>query len=203
MAAAAAPSASAPYLKKVKKSARTNVSAATGAVAQALFNIETDNKSLKTALSALHINAVKEVDIADKKKATVIFYSLRFIRKFRKIQKAVIADLEKKLKTDVVLIAQRKIQAKPKSNMARRQRSRTLTAVHDAIVEDICYPADIVGRRWHYSADGSKKMKIFFDLKVRDTTEPKLATFSTLIQKLTGRQVSFGYMSAPAFNEVA
>ena len=51
----------------------------------------------------------------------------------------------------VVFVAQRRILAKPtrKANKLKqkRPRSRTLVAVHEAILDDMVYPAEIVGKR--------------------------------------------------------
>lgn len=62
------------------------------------------------------------------------------------------------------MIATRRILRPPKKGSAAvRPRSRTLTAVHDAMLEDVVYPAEIVGKRVRYRIDGSKIMKVRFD----------------------------------------
>lgn len=62
---------------------------------------------------------------------------------------------------DVIMIATRRILRPPKKGSAvQRPRSRTLTAVHDAMLEDIVYPAEIVGKRVRYRLDGSKIIKV-------------------------------------------
>lgn len=38
--------------------------------------------------------------------------------------------------------------------------SRTLTAVHDAILEELVYPSEIVGKRTRVKLDGSKLIKV-------------------------------------------
>ena len=65
------------------------------------------------------------------------------------------------LSQDVIFIASRRILRPPKKGSAVvRPRNRTLTAVHEAILEDVVYPAEIVGKRERYRLDGSKIIKV-------------------------------------------
>ena len=59
------------------------------------------------------------------------------------------------------MIATRRMLRPPKKgSAAQRPRSRTLTAVHDAMLEDVVHPAEIVGKRIRYRVDGSKIIKV-------------------------------------------
>ena len=74
-------------------------------------------------------------------------------------------ELEKKFSgKHVVFIAQRRILPKPtrKANKLKqkRPRSRTLMAVHNAILDDLVYPAEIVGKRIRIRLDGSRLFKV-------------------------------------------
>lgn len=62
---------------------------------------------------------------------------------------------------DVIVIATRRIVRPPKKgSAAKRPRSRTLTSVHEGVLEDVVQPAEIVGKRIRYRLDGSKIMKV-------------------------------------------
>lgn len=52
--------------------------------------------------------------------------------------------------------------------------SRTLTAVHDAVLEDICFPAEIVGKRIRIKLDGSRLIKVHLDKNQQTNIEHKV-----------------------------
>ncbi|CAL5324828.1 unnamed protein product [Camellia sinensis] len=164
-------------------------------VAQALFDLENTNQELKSDLKDLYINASVQIDVSGNRKAVVIHVPYRLRKAFRKIHLRLVRELEKKFSgKDVVLIATRRIMRPPKKgSAAQRPRSRTLTSVHDAMLEDVVYPAEIVGKRVRYRIDGSKIIKIFLDPKARNDTEYKLETFAGVYRKLSGKDVVFEY----------
>lgn len=73
-------------------------------------------------------------------------------------------ELEKKFADQhVVFVAQRRTLAKPTRTSRvkqKRPRSRTLTDVHDKILEDLVFPTEIVGKRTKVATDGSKLLKV-------------------------------------------
>ena len=134
-----------------------------------------------------------------------MYYPLRFIRKFKKIGKLLLERLEKKTEKKVVFIASRKIVRKPKNVYAQQavKRSATMSAVHDEIMNDLVFPADVVGRRWRYNPDGSKRMKVFLDDKMRGwANAQRREAFRRIYATLTGKQVDFGFMKDAALQQV-
>ncbi|KAJ7540049.1 hypothetical protein O6H91_11G119900 [Diphasiastrum complanatum] len=128
----------------------------------ALFDLENTNQELRSDLRDLYINSAKEVDVANNKKAIVIHVPYRLRKSFQKIHTRLVRELEKKFSgKDVIIIATRRILRPPKKgSAATHPRSRTLTAVHDAILEDLVYPTEIVGKRVRYRLDGSRIMRV-------------------------------------------
>ena len=134
--------------------------------------MQTSNAELKGNLSKLNILSAKEVDVAGGKTAIVIFVPYKQARGFQAIQKRLVHELEKKFSgSHVVFIAQRTIfgdsYTRSQNTKGPRPRSRTLTSVHEAILEDLVYPVDIVGKRTRVRVDGSRLLKVYLDPKVR------------------------------------
>ena len=139
--------------------------------------------------------SAKEVDISGGRKAVIIHVPFRLRKGFMKIQERLVRELEKKFSgKHVVIVAHRKIMKPPKSGYSlARSRSRSLTAVHEALLSDVCYPTEIVGKRTRFGADRSKVLKAYLDPKEKNSTEAKLETFSAVYKALTGKDVFFEY----------
>ncbi|KAK1584258.1 hypothetical protein Q3G72_031323 [Acer saccharum] len=100
--------------------------------AQALFDLENTNQELKSDLKDLYINQAIQMDVAGNRKDIVVYVPFRLRKAYDK---------------DVILIATRRIVRPPKKgSVVQRPCTRTLTAVHDAVLEDMVFPAQIVGK---------------------------------------------------------
>jgi small subunit ribosomal protein S7e len=165
-------------------------------VAQELLNLEMTSTELKSSLRDLYITAAKDVDCGGGRKAIIIYVPYKLLTSFNKIQTRLVRELEKKFSgRHVLIIAQRTILGKSYTRNSKtkgpRPRSRTLTAVHEAILDDIVYPTEIVGKRTRVKVDGRKIMKVFLDNKDQANVEGKIDTFSAVYGKLTNQQVNF------------
>nr|AFJ91757.1 ribosomal protein S7 [Ostrea edulis] len=166
-------------------------------ISQALLELEM-NSDLKAQLRELCITGAKEIDVQGKK-AIMIFVPVPQLRAYQKIQTRLVRELEKKFSgKHVVFIAQRRILPKPtrktrRKNKQKRPRSRTLTSVHDAILEDLAFPAEIVGKRIRIKLDGSRLIKVHLDKNQQTNIEHKVDTFTAVYKKLTGKDVAFEF----------
>ena len=168
-------------------------------VGQALYDLQVNQqmKDLGDELKELFILAAIEVKVAGSKSAIVVFYPYILRQQFRKIQARLVRELEKKFGKIFVLVAQRRILSKPthKNTVKQQKRpySRTVTAVHDAILEDVAFPADIIGRRTRHKLDGSVLHKVILHKGEQANVENKTLALSKVYQRLTGKVATFSF----------
>ncbi|ERL87591.1 hypothetical protein D910_04982 [Dendroctonus ponderosae] len=187
----------APMTSKIIKPGGAEPDAFENQVSQALLELEL-NSDLKSQLRELHITKAREIEL-NQKKSIIIYVPIPKLKQFQKIQIRLVRELEKKFSgKHVVFVGERKILPKPTRktrlrNKQKRPRSRTLTAVYDAILEDLVYPAEIVGKRIRVKLDGSSLIKVHLDKTQQTTVEHKVDTFTSVYKKLTGREVTFEF----------
>ncbi|KAH0841278.1 40S ribosomal protein S7 [Fonsecaea monophora] len=175
-------------------------------IATALYELETNIPDLKVALRPLQFVSARELEVGHGKRAIVVFVPVPLLAGFHKVQQRLTRELEKKFSDrHVLILASRRILPRPKrSNRSRtsqtqkRPRSRTLTAVHDAILADVVYPVEIVGKRLRTKEDGSKVLKVILDEKERGGVDYRLDTYSEVYRKLTGRVCGFEFPMSSA-----
>ncbi|VVT54201.1 40S ribosomal protein eS7 [Magnusiomyces paraingens] len=164
-------------------------------VGQALIDLENSAPEQKSSLRLIQLKSVRELEVSGGKKAIVIFVSPPLLPIVHKVQQRLTRELEKKFSDrHVVFIAERTILPKPSRKAKpgqKRPHTRTLTAVHDAILEDLVFPSEIVGKRVRYQIGGNKLQKVILDNKDSAVIDYKLESFQSVYNKLTGKKVVF------------
>merc|ERR1712168_502231 len=159
-------------------------------ISNSLLELESDS-DLKAQLREIYITEAKEIVFHESKKVTLICVPQPLLRFVQKIQVRLVRELEKKIGNNVVIIAERKIlpvqTRKTRNQKQKRPRSRTLTNVHEKILEDLCFPAEIIGKRIRHKIDGSRIHKIAIDRNNSNLVEHKLETFAVVYKTLTGK----------------
>jgi len=184
--------------QKIRKPAGETIDEFEQTINQALLELEL-NSDLRAQLRELHFVGAKEIDVGSGKRAIVIYVPVPQLKTFQKIQIRLVRELEKKFSGKyVVFLAKRRMLPKPTRKMKakskqKRPRSRTLTAVHDGLLEDLVYPAEIVGKRTRVKLDGARLIKVHLDRSQQTNIEHKVETFGAVYKKLTGKHVTFEF----------
>jgi len=168
------------------------------AVANEIAEIAKKTKDLAEPLKTFKMTAAKEVEIEGDKKAIIVFVPYKLFKAFRMIQSRLTTELEKKFEgRPVVFIAQRTILGKSYRRAHKfngvRPHAYTLTAVHEAIIDDLVYPCECVGKHTHISCTDGNYIKVFLGNQGQQDVENKLGALSTIYKKLTSKTIKFEF----------
>ena len=140
----------------------------------------------------------KQVKLPSGESAVVLYMPTRVLKAAAPVIPRVVRELEKKRGgSHVVVIGHRRML--PRVHHGTRQLSqqrpvsRSLTSVHEATLEDLVYPLQIVGKRTRVKTDQSRLLKVVLSKKERNDYEQKLVTFETVYHALTGRRMRLSF----------
>jgi len=181
-------------MERLVISGKREATATEKSVALAFSQIQESSESFKTALKGVEIKSVKEVKDAGNQ-VLVITVPYKQIAGLKPVIPTLLAELEKKLSsTPIIVGAHRAFPKTPEHGRrykAIRPYGRTLRAVNDAILEDVCYPTTIVGKHVHYDLQGKQTTKVTLDANDVSRVEHKLGAFSAAFNRLTGIHTVF------------
>lgn len=172
-----------------------------------LAAFEQSNKEVSKDLRMVNINSVEEVEYqsADGAAAKYILIRIpyRSLQFYRKVDSKVTEHLEDKFKWPVIVVTNRTIDSKRKitHSSQKRPRSRTLKAVHKALLEDCCRPSQIVGRRSRVSPTTGFSETVYLDPLDKFVVEDKLDAMAAAYQKLTTHKISITFAKPTAFQQ--
>jgi small subunit ribosomal protein S7e len=180
-------------LRKIKKDKNQTPSELENKVAQAVFDLEVHSKELKADLQSLWIVGATEVNVTKTKKAIVIFVPERQANSWKRIQVRFVRELEKKFAGYHVLVVAKRVALSKPTGLVPRPRKRALASVHQDLLQDVCYPVDIVGQRKRVKVDGSTQYKVQLDTKEKNNFDQKTQTFNVVYRMLTGKHAKYSF----------
>lgn len=180
------------------KKGNAELSAIESQCGQAVLDIQNNaEQSMKEQLMQLHMVGAKEFDVGGRN-TIIISVPAPQLPAWRKLQVNLVRELEKKFSNKhVIIVGNRKIMAKEQKKATskcykqKRPISRSVKHVHEAILEDIVFPATIMGKRIRYKTDQKSIIKTFLNEGSQGDVEHKLTTFSAVYKRLTGKNVQF------------
>lgn len=172
-------------------------------IGKILLDLQNSSSDLASEIRSLRFSFAHEIELENGHHVLLLLVPIRQIREWRKVQVRLSRELEKKLATidsqkNVVIIGHRKMASKSahkaqKGHPKPKSRSKTQTFVHEAWLEDLVYPVEIVGKRTRVKTDGSCIIKVLLDSKDQTILENRLDTLAGVYGKLTGKNVVFDF----------
>ena len=162
----------------------------------ALDKIKDSEKDYKTELDQIQIDHANEVDMSDDKKCCLIQVSSPNMVGFKKVHSLLTKKLEEELSIPVIVIPSKKrVNGKEYRTYVSKKvpRDRTLTAVFDGYLDDILFPATIVGKRIRYPTGKIRTYKVLVDPLDKEIVEYKLPAMVACYRALTNRKLEIEF----------
>lgn len=158
-----------------------------------LQQIQDKDPELKKSLEAIKIENGAELPTTDNKKCYLVHVSSTSQDALNKAHSNMVKKLEQKLGHSVVIVPARK---RINGNLYRKYRGKkvprteTLTYVYDALLQDVVYPAAVIGKRIRYPKTKARSFKVIVDKTDKDTIDYKLNAITASYKALTNRDLT-------------
>lgn len=171
---------------------KTTVNEITKKLNTTLHKIQEADQNIKADIEALKIENANEIVIDNKNKCLLIQVSESSLHNLQKIHSELVKKLEEQLSTPVIIVPSRKT---TNGNIFRRYRGqkaprdRTLTANYASALEDVLYPATVVGMKTRFPRGGARVFKVSVDPLDKDLVAYKSMAVVASYKQLTNRNL--------------
>jgi len=151
-----------------------------------------DSEKEKTDLKSIQLEHVNEVDMGKGQKCYLVQVSTTNVAGYKRVHSLITKKLEESLSSTVILIlAKKRVNGKDFRSFVSKKvpRDRTLTSVFDGYLDDIIFPATIVGKRIRYPTGKIRSYKVFVDPLDKEVVEDKLPAIIACYKALTNRKL--------------
>ena len=181
---------------KKEASKKSKVNETQKYVSAQLEKIKDTEKDHKEELDSIKIEHAKEIQINDDRKCVLVLISTNNLVGFKKVHSLLTKKLEENLSNPVIIIpAKKRVNGKEYRTYVSKKvpRDRTLTAVFDGYLDDILYPATIVGKRIRYPSGKTRTYKVLVDPLDKESIEYKLDAMTACYRALTNRKLEIEF----------
>jgi small subunit ribosomal protein S7e len=183
---------------KVGNKGRGNINEITKNLTTVLSRFQDTDQKLKKDLENVKVEVANEIAVGNDKRCYLVQVNESSVKNLQNIHADIVKKLEDHFNTPVVIVPYRKtINGKlfRKYQGTKVPRAKTLTAVYDTLLEDLLYPATIVGKRTRYPSGKSRVYKVFVDPLDRESVEYKQNAIASAYKALTNRDLVIEFPS--------
>ena len=177
-------------MSKKEAPKKGNISELQKNVSTEFEKIKDTEKDHKAELDTIKIEYANEVTMNDDQKCYLIQISTQNLAGFKKVHSLLTKKLEEHLGNNVILIPKRKrVNGKEYRTYVSKKvpRDKTLTAVFDGYLDDILYPATIVGKRVRYPVGKTRVYKVIIDPLDKESVEYRIPAIIACYKAITNR----------------
>ena len=182
-------------MEKDSKKSKQTVSDFQKHFSNLLAKIQSEDSS-NESLKGLKIAIASEIPLEGNKLCYLIQVECANEKDLKKVNTTLVKKFEEHFSNPVVIIpAKKRVNGKifKRNQGTKVPRDRTLTALFDAYLDDLVYPATIVGKRIRFPKGKVRQFKVFLDKLDKDTVEYKVPSITACYKALTNRDLEIDF----------
>ena len=183
-------------MSKIEAPKKGNINEIQKNVANEFEKIKDTEKDHKAELDTIKIEHANEVPMNEDQKCYLIQISTQNLAGFKKVHSLLTKKFEEHLANTVILIPKRKrVNGKEYRTFVSKKvpRDKTLTAVFDGYLDDILYPATIVGKRVRYPVGKTRTYKVIVDPLDKELVEDRIPAITACYKAITNRKLEIQF----------
>ena len=155
-----------------------------------LNSIVNSEKENKKELEGVKIENASEVQVEKGQRCYLVRVNTTDERDLKKVHPTLVKKFEEQFSAPVAIIpAKKRVNGKlyRRYRGTKVPRDKTLTAMFDSYLEDLLYPATIIGKRIRYPKGKVRQFKVLVDPIDKDVIEYKIPSITACYKALTNR----------------
>merc|ERR1712196_139187 len=135
------------------------------------------------------------------KRVILIYVPYPSLKSAQKIQGKLVNTIQKRKSIQAFITAKRTILSRwiKAHHSQKRPRSRTLTSVFDAILDDLLVPGNITARRIRHKLNGKLTYKIWVNEENKPYLEDRADAITQIYENLTHRSIDIDFKNEPKY----
>ncbi len=181
-------------MDKDKKEKVTEIEKNFQTTLNSIINTEKENKK---ELEGLKIENAKEVQVEKEEKCYLIRINTTQENDLKKVHPTLIKKFEEQFSVPVAIIpAKKRVNGKlyKRYRGTKVPRDKTLTTMFDSYLDDLLFPATIIGKRIWYPKGKSRQFKVLVDPIDKDIIEYKIPCITACYKALTNRPLEIEFL---------
>merc|ERR1712134_49233 len=135
------------------------------------------------------------------KRVVLIYVPYPSLKSAQKLHFKIVNEIQKRKSIQAFITAKRTILSRwiKAHHSQKRPRSRTLTSVFDAILDDLVVPGNVTARRIRHKLNGKLLYKIWVNEENRQYLEERTDAIQEIYKHLTRRMVDIDFKNEPKY----
>merc|ERR1712183_45089 len=174
-------------------------------IAKVIYDLAQSSSENREEFRSIYIAGAREFQIGQlgkrDKRVVLIYVPYPSLKSAQKLHYKIVNEIQKRKSIQAFITAKRTIQSKwiKVHHSQTWARSRTLTSVFDAILDDLLVPGNITARRIRHKLNGKLTYKIWVNEENKPYLEDRADAITQIYDSLTHRSIDIDFKNEPKY----